>query len=102
MVDRNLSSGRDSATVKSLEVVGLKLIENAYARGFKAPVHWHEHAWFCFVLRGGYTEIHGSKTRECRPSTLFFHPGDYTHSACQHADGRCFNIDVAPRWVERT
>jgi AraC family transcriptional regulator len=77
------------------------LIENAYPAGFHAPVHWHEHAWLCFALQGGYTETRSSKARECRPSTLFFHPGDYAHSSCQHGAGRCFNLDIGPQWVER-
>jgi AraC family transcriptional regulator len=97
-----LSTGQSSdVTTKSREVAGLWLIENAYSTGFQAPVHWHDHAWLCFVLQGGYTEIRGSKVRECPPSTLFFHPGDYAHSSCQHAAGCCFNLKIGPRWVER-
>jgi AraC family transcriptional regulator len=87
-------------SLRSREVAGLRLIENAYPAGLSAPVHWHAHAWICFVLKGGYTETRGARSRECPPSTLFFHPGDYAHSACQHADGRCFNIELAPRWLE--
>src|SRR5260370_19742291 len=98
----NLSTSQSPGVpTKTREVAGLWLIENAYPAGFQAPVHRHEHAWLCFALQGGYTEIRGSKTRECPPSTLFFHPGDYAHSACQHADGRCFNLEIGPRWVQR-
>ena len=88
--------------LKNREVAGLRLIENAWSCGSRAPSHWHERPWFCFVLQGAYTEIHQARSRECRPATLFFHPGDYSHSNCQHADGRCFNIELAPRWLEHT
>jgi AraC family transcriptional regulator len=88
-------------SLKSREVAGLRLIENAWTGGSCTPSHWHEHPWFCFVLQGAYTEIHRAKSRECWPATLFFHPGDYSHSNCQHAEGRCFNIELAPRWLEQ-
>src|SRR5689334_1086540 len=80
---------------------GFHLIENEFPAALTAPTHWHEHALFCFVLNGHYTEFQGDKTRECGPSTLFFHPGDYQHANCQHTDGRCFNIEVTAAWLDR-
>jgi hypothetical protein len=84
MGSRHLTKQGDGEGFRTREVAGLRLIENVYAAGLGATAHWHERAWFCFVLKGAYTEAHLHQTRECLPSTLFFHPGDYAHTCSPH------------------
>jgi AraC family transcriptional regulator len=83
-------------------VAELSLVETAYAPRLNIPWHSHEHAYFCLVLRGTYTEAYGKRTRACDPFNLIFHPPGEVHSDLFHdAGGRCFNIQMSPRWLDR-
>ncbi|MCI0489244.1 MAG: AraC family transcriptional regulator [Blastocatellia bacterium] len=86
--------------LKSCDVAGFILNETSYAAGSHLPRHSHENAYICFVRQGAYTEIYGNKTRNCGPSTLAFHPPDELHSERFHnAEGRSFNIEIGPQWL---
>lgn len=82
-------------------VAGLTLTETAYAADLRLPKHAHEEAYFCFVLKGDYSENYGRRWRSCRPSTLIFHPSNETHSDQFHSAARCFNIQMNGCWQER-
>lgn len=82
-------------------VDGLTLTETSYASTLKLPKHSHEQAYFCFVLKGSFTEVYGRRSRSCRPSTLIFHPAEEAHSDFFHADSRCFNLQMNAAWMER-
>src|SRR5262245_26818628 len=87
-------------TVRSRKVASFELSERIYPPGFATPKHSHKQALFCFVMQGGYTEKYGAKTRECRTSTLLFHPADELHAEFFHdAGGRSFIIEIAPAWL---
>lgn len=89
-------------TLKSQLMSGFSLIETTYAPNLVLPRHSHEYAYFCFVLRGTYTEVYGTRTRTCKPSTLVFHPQNELHSDSFHGLGaRCFNIQVEPECLQR-
>jgi AraC family transcriptional regulator len=81
---------------------GFVLVETRYAPGQKLSVHSHEHACFCFVLQGGFIETYGKRERSCQASSLIYRPSDESHlNQFQSAGGRCFNIAIEPRWLER-
>lgn len=81
---------------------GFVLVETRYAPGQKLSRHSHEHACFCFVLQGGFIENDGKRERSCQASSLIYRPSDETHlNHFQSAGGRCFNIAIEPRWLER-
>jgi AraC family transcriptional regulator len=82
-------------------VAGLTLTETSYAADLRLPKHAHDEAYFCFVLKGGYTENYGRRSRSCTPSTLIFHPSDEIHSDQFYAAARCFNIQMNALWQER-
>jgi AraC family transcriptional regulator len=82
-------------------VAGLTLSETSYAGDLKLPKHAHEEAYFCFVLKGEYTENYGRRSRSCTPSMLIFHPSNETHSDQFYVAARCFNIQMNARWQER-
>ncbi len=90
--------GSTSKTVLSAD---FRLTETAYSPTVKLPVHWHEAAYFCFVLEGNFTEVYGRRSRLCRPSTLVFHPAGEKHSDSFHTGSRCFNIQMNIEWFER-
>lgn len=88
--------------LKSRTVAGFVLVETGYSPGQKLSRHSHEHACFCFVLQGGFIETCGKRERLCNPSSLIYRPSDETHlNHFQDAGGRCFNIAIEPRWLER-
>lgn len=85
---------------------GLILTETTYDADLRLPAHSHEHAYFCFVLQGRYDEIYGARSyekrrRECRTSTLVFHPAGEIHADRFHTSARCFNLHTTACWLER-
>src|SRR5260370_28120416 len=57
--------------------------------------HSHDHAYFCFVRRGIFSETVGNRTHTRGPSMLIFHSPYEEHSdSFQRLGGRCFNIQV--------
>ena len=98
---KHLSRYPYGETVGNTYVSGFTLTETAYAPSLKLPKHSHEDAYFCFVLDGNFSEVYGKHTRDCRPSTLVFHPAGEMHSDYFHTSARCFNIEMAPCWLGR-
>ena len=87
--------------VRSHKVASFALSERFYPPRFETPRHSHKHALFCFVIQGNYTEIYGGRTRECKTSTLLFHPPEETHAEHFHdAGGHSFIIEIEPLWLE--
>ena len=86
--------------LRSCKVAGFELSERVYPPGFRTPKHAHKRALFCFVMAGNYTEEYGGRTRECKSSTLLFHPPDELHAEHFHdAGGRSFIIEMEPGWL---
>lgn len=81
------------ATMKSVEVAGLRFTEKSYQPQKTLPSHAHELAHFCLVLAGNYTEKLAGTTAERAPSTLIFYPPDATHAEKHHSKGRHFLIE---------
>lgn len=82
-------------------IAGLTLTETSYTSNLTLPKHSHEHAYFCLVLEGNFSEHYGKRLRACRPSTLIYHPSGETHSDRFYTGARCFNIHMNAQWVER-
>jgi len=88
--------------IRRLAAAGFTLSETTYAPGLQVPRHAHEYAFFYTVLEGGYTETFGRTTLTPKPFALVLHPAGEVHSHhCREGGGRCFNIDLEPRWIER-
>lgn len=86
--------------LRSRKVASFELSERVYPPGFRTPRHAHKRALFCFVMAGNYTEEYGGRTRECKSSTLLFHPPDELHAEQFHdAGGRSFIIEMEPGWL---
>jgi AraC family transcriptional regulator len=74
-------------------VPGLVLEETVYPARFDTARHSHEHAYFCYVLRGSYTEFYDRKMRECPASSVYFHPPAESHAERMgDADVHSFNV----------
>jgi AraC family transcriptional regulator len=87
---------------KSQSIGGLLLSEHAYPADLNIPSHSHERAYFCLVLRGGYTESYGRRTRDCQAASLIFHPEAEVHSdRFSTVGGHLFCVELTPPWLER-
>jgi AraC family transcriptional regulator len=76
------------------------LTETRYAPGLRLPRHSHEHAYFCLVRRGTYTEAFGDRSRACGPRTVAFHPPEELHAQHIHqAEVWSFNVEIASAWL---
>lgn len=84
------------------ETAGFVLMETAYSPGLRLPRHSHEHAGFCFVLRGTFDRAYERRTSACGPSSLSFHPSDERHSErFDGAGARLFSFQISQRVLER-
>jgi AraC family transcriptional regulator len=89
-------------TLRSSKLASFELSERVYSPHFETPRHSHKRALICFVIQGEYTEIYGSRTRECKASSLLFHPAGELHAESFHdSGGRSFIVEVEPLWLER-
>jgi AraC family transcriptional regulator len=86
--------------VGSQSVGGFYLTEKIYPPGIKLPMHYHQHACFCLVLEGTYTELYRGKTIECKPSRLIFRPAEELHADhIGNRAARCFLIEPGTEWL---
>ena len=89
-------------TLRECRVTELLLTETAYVPNSRLQEHSHEVAYFCFVLQGAYAETYRTKTQQCIPSTLIFHPQNDHHSNWFYdTGGRCFSIEIDSLLLER-
>ncbi len=102
MAGMNLRYGQFyGETVNVRNVRAFSLSETVYPPNLRVPKHSHEHAYFCFVRRGAFSERFETRTRFCTVSTLVFHPAEETPSDSFHDfGGQCFNIQVNSSWLK--
>jgi AraC family transcriptional regulator len=86
--------GRETAR---LSTAALSLTESLYAGRQELPLHSHQNAHFCFVLRGTYTEWIDARPVERRAHDFVFYPAGIPHAEQHHETNRHFLIDVTPQ-----
>ena len=88
--------------LRSHKTASFALSERFYPPRFETPKHSHKSPLFCFVIHGDYTETYGRRTRECKSSTLLFHPAEELHAEHFHdSGGHSFIIEIEPQWLQR-
>lgn len=88
--------------VKTISASGLTLTETEYFPKAEVPLHSHSFPYYCFVLKGSFTEKYGTHERDCRPSSLIFHSKGEVHSDnFYETGGRCFNIQLGNALIDR-
>lgn len=100
-VSGKLSSGRFYGKDLSFrDAGGLRLTEKIYSSKLSLPKHFHEHACFSVILRGGFTENYRSKTMEWRPLSVGFTPPGEVHSnSFYHGGTRVLNVQLDLHWL---
>lgn len=80
-------------TIKSMRSGGFILSETDYGPGLRLPHHSHQNAYFCLIREGGYSETYSGRVRECRASSLVFHPPGEVHDERFHSRVLSFNVE---------
>ena len=88
--------------LKNCEVGDFILTESLYEPDTKIAQHSHSQSYFCIVLQGGYRETYDRRVRDCKPSTVVFHPPGEVHEDhfCE-TGGRLFRLEMKQLWLER-
>ena len=90
------------ALLRSRQVDGFVLSETACASGVELTRHSHARAGFCVVLQGGFVEYRDRKERLYQPSDIIFRPPGEVHAnRFLPTGGRCLNIEVAGKQLQR-
>jgi AraC family transcriptional regulator len=87
---------------RTQQIPGIRLTENSYAPSFAIPRHAHQSAFFGMVIEGAYQENYDSRSRECTPDTLVFHPAAEVHSEKHHdVVVRIFSVEPTGQLLDR-
>lgn len=79
-----------------------QLSESVYGAGTILPPHSHVRAYLGFVVNGGHRETTSRDDRDCRRSTVVFHPAAERHANhFSPAGGRIFRMEVDDAWLLR-
>jgi AraC family transcriptional regulator len=95
-MNRKMSPGQFNGQIlKRREVAAFTLSESTYLPDTRLPEHSHPRSYICILLQGTYTERYGHRTRECRPSTVVFHPpGEVHENHFLNEGGRLFRSEL--------
>jgi AraC family transcriptional regulator len=102
MITKLLQGHYFGTVTRHLQVAGLLLTETWHTPNARIPPHAHQHAYFCLVRQGNFTETYGDRTRSCQPLTLAYHPAEEVHSEHVRGTGvRSFNVELNTAWAQR-
>ncbi|MBG9377815.1 helix-turn-helix transcriptional regulator [Panacibacter sp. DH6] len=88
-------------TTKTLLLNGLTVTDTVYTHD-KVDWHYHEHAYFTFILQGCVKEINKTETLTCTPGSLLFHNWQEPHYNLKApVYTRGFHIEIEDRWMKQ-
>jgi AraC family transcriptional regulator len=87
---------------RRIDATGFSLSDVVDHPNEHVPAHTHEHAHFCFIVRGDYLTMAHNRDGACSASTMLFHPPGTTHQDRFHAPGgRFVTLSVASYRLEQ-
>jgi AraC family transcriptional regulator len=79
-----------------------QLSESMYGAHALLPPHAHARAYLGFVVNGAHRESANGHERDCRRSTVVFHPAGERHANhFSPAGGRIFRLEFADEWLSQ-
>jgi AraC family transcriptional regulator len=79
-----------------------QLSESTYGAHTVLPPHAHTRAYLGLVVNGGHRETTTREERDCRQSTVVFHPAAERHAnRFSPAGGRIFRLEFADEWLSQ-
>lgn len=87
-------------TNKTIYLDGITLTDTVYTHS-KVDWHYHEHAYFTFILEGNVIEGNKKELYNCTPGSLLFHNWQEPHYNIK-PDGftRGFHIEIEKHWFD--
>lgn len=97
-----LAGDSEQRILRTLDASGFVFKEKLFPARGRLVEHAHDHAYFCFVEAGRFTEANAGLAIDCTPSTLIFGPAGEAHSNEFYEEPvRVLTIAISPKWVER-
>lgn len=85
-------------TNHTVRLDGLTITDTEYTHDY-VDWHYHENAYFTFILNGRVTEGNKKETYHCRAGTLLFHNWQDPHYNIKPAGfTRGFHVELSPAW----
>jgi AraC family transcriptional regulator len=79
-----------------------ELSESVYDAGTVLAPHCHGRPYLAFVVHGRHRETTTRDERDCRPSSVVFHPAAERHANRFCGDGgRIFRVEIDEQWLTR-
>lgn len=87
-------------TNKTISLEGITLTDTVYTHP-KVDWHYHEHAYFTFILQGNVIEGNKKEVYNCSPGSLLFHNWQESHYNIK-PDGftRGFHLEIEKKWFD--
>lgn len=83
---------------KVINLNGLIITDNEYVLD-RVDWHYHENAYFTYMLKGGLQETGRRSSYDCRPGSLLFHNSQESHYNIKHPGyARGFQVEIENRW----
>lgn len=80
---------------------GLIVSQNQYQTGFSSSWHYHENAYFAFILKGGSLEKRKKEDIECIPGLLLYYNTQEPHKNEQYKAGsKNFSVEFENGWFK--
>ena len=96
------AGGSEARVLRTFDASGFVLTDKLFPARGRLVEHAHDHAHFCFVVAGRYTEANARQAIDCVPSTLTFRPAGEAHYNKFHDEPvQVQTIAIPPRWLER-
>ena len=87
-------------TNEKLHFEGLTITDTEYTHPY-VDWHYHENAYFTFLLQGHMTEGNRKETYECSPGTLLYHHWEDPHYNIKpDIFTRGFHIEISQEWFD--
>ncbi|MEI9809919.1 MAG: hypothetical protein WDO16_19755 [Bacteroidota bacterium] len=87
-------------TNKTIYLDGITLTDTVYTHD-KVDWHYHEHAYFTFILQGNMIEGNKKETYHCFPGSLLFHNSQEPHYNIKPGEfTRGFHIEIEKEWLD--
>lgn len=100
-MNTRLNAGQYFGSVlRRLDLPSVRITETFYPPFTRLPAHAHRAAYFCCVRNGRYEESYGTRSRQCGPLSVVFHPAEEMHSEHMGAAAvRSLNVEIEPSWL---
>lgn len=87
-------------TNKTISLEGITLTDTVYTHP-KVDWHYHEHAYFTFILQGNVIEGNKKEVYNCTPGSLLFHNWQEPHYNIKpEGFTRGFHLEIEKRWFD--